>query len=192
VLDEEGRPAKEEGLLVIKKPWPSMSRGILNDPARFIETYFSRYKDVWYHGDIVSVDGDGLWYMRGRADDVIKVAGHRIGTAEVEAAASSHPAVAEAMAVGRPDDLKGEAIVVCAVIRDGHAHDDKLKAEIAKKVEEAIGRFARPEEVRLVPELPKTRTGKLVRRLVRAKVAGEDMSGQDVSTVENPHCLDLI
>lgn len=191
VLDEEGRTAKE-GLLVIKKPWPSMSRGILNDPARFIETYFSRYRGVWYHGDVVSVDSDGLWYMRGRADDVIKVAGHRIGTAEVEAAASSHPAVAEAVAVGKPDDLKGETIVVCAVVKDGYAHDEKLKAEIAKKVEEAIGRFARPQEVRLVPELPKTRTGKLVRRLVRAKVAGEDMLGQDVSTVENPHCLDLI
>lgn len=193
VLDESGRPAGE-GLLVIKKPWPSMSRGILNDPARFIETYFSKYgKNVWYHGDIVLVDDDGLWYMRGRADDVIKVAGHRIGTAEVEAAAASHPAVAEAVAVGRPDDLKGEVIVVCAVIRDGHHQPDEgLKSEIAKKVEESIGRFARPEEVRLVPELPKTRTGKLVRRLVRAKVAGESMSGQDVSTVENPHCLDLI
>ncbi|AIF82526.1 acyl-CoA synthetase/AMP-acid ligase [Candidatus Nitrososphaera evergladensis SR1] len=192
VLDESGRPASE-GLLVIKKPWPSMSRGILNDPARFIETYWSRYgKNVWYHGDIVLVDSDGLWYMRGRADDVIKVSGHRIGTAEVEAAAASHPAVAEAVAVGRPDDLKGEIIVICAVIKDGHRPDEGLKSEIAKKVEEAIGRFARPDEVRLVPELPKTRTGKLVRRLVRAKVAGESMSGQDVSTVENPHCLDLI
>lgn len=201
VLDESGRPASE-GLLVIKKPWPSMSRGILNDPARFIETYWSKYgKDVWYHGDIVSVDGDGLWYMRGRADDVIKVAGHRIGTAEVEAAATSHPAVAEAVAVGRPDDLKGEVIVICAVIKDDSSNthfisDDekkeKLKAEIAKKVEEAIGRFARPDEVRLVQDLPKTRTGKLVRRLVRAKVAGESISGQDASTVENPHCLDLL
>jgi acetyl-CoA synthetase len=194
VLDESGRPASE-GLLVIKKPWPSMSRGILNNPARFIETYWSKYgENVWYHGDIVLVDSDGLWYMRGRADDVIKVSGHRIGTAEVEAAAASHPAVAEAVAVGRPDDLKGEVIVICAVIKDSHhPRDEKLlKSEIAKKVEEAIGRFARPDEVRLVSELPKTRTGKLVRRLVRAKVAGESMSGQDVSTVENPHCLDLI
>lgn len=203
VLDGESGIPASEGMLVIKKPWPSMTRGILNDPGRFIETYWpgcGKEKDVWHHGDIVFVDGDGLWYVRGRADDVIKVAGHRIGTAEVEAAAMSHPAVAEAVAVGRPDDLKGETIVVCAVIRRDRGYrllsddDDKegLKAEIANKVEEAIGRFARPGEVRLVPELPKTRTGKLLRRLVKAKVAGESMSAHDVSTVENPHCLDLI
>lgn len=192
VVDEDGMPAKE-GLLVIKKPWPSMSRGILNDPDRFIETYFSKYKDIWYHGDIVQADGDGLWYIRGRADDIIKVAGHRIGTAEVEEAISSHPAVAEAVVVGRPDELKGEAIVVCAVIRDGKAQDDLLRAEIAGRVEQAIGRFARPEEVRFVRELPKTRTGKLVRRLVRAKVAGESIDySQDLSMVENPSSLEGI
>lgn len=210
VLDEQGRPTRpgEEGYLVIKKPWPSMSRGILNNPERFIETYWSRYKGVWYHGDIVLVDSDGLWYMRGRADDIIKVAGHRIGTAEIEAAVSSHPAVAEAVAVGRPDELKGEAIVVvCALAEtkggrdppgkeeddDGDDGDeDKLRAEIVARVEDAIGKFARPQEVRFVAELPKTRTGKLVRRLVRAKVAGEDLSGQDLSTVENPSSLDCI
>lgn len=190
VFDESGRPARE-GYLVIKKPWPSMSRGIVDDPDRFIETYFSKYRDTWYHGDIVLVD-DGLWYMRGRADDIIKVAGHRIGTAEVEQAVSSHPAVAEAVAVGRPDDLKGEAIVVCAVVRDGSARDDRLRAEIASKVEEAIGRFARPDEIRFVQELPKTRTGKLVRRLVRARVAGESVDGQDLSSVENPSSLEGI
>lgn len=189
VFDESGRPASE-GLLVIKKPWPSMSRGILNNPARFIETYWSKYKNVWYHGDIVSVDPDGLWYMRGRADDIIKVAGHRIGTAEIEAAVSSHPAVAEAVAVGRPDELKGESIVVCAVLRDGYTGDEKLKGDIARRVEDAVGRFARPGEVRIVGELPKTRTGKLVRRLVRAKVAGEDVG--DLSAVENPGALDRI
>lgn len=191
VVDEDGRPAKE-GLLVIKKPWPSMSRGIVNDPDRFIETYFSKYKDIWYHGDIVQADGDGLWYIRGRADDIIKVAGHRIGTAEVEEVVSSHTAVAEAVVVGRPDELKGEAIVVCAVIRDGKAQDDLLRAEIAGRVEQAIGRFARPEEVRFVRELPKTRTGKLVRRLVRAKVAGESVDSQDLSMVENPSSLEGI
>jgi acetyl-CoA synthetase len=189
VFDESGRPASE-GLLVIKKPWPSMSRGILNNPARFVETYWSRYKDVWYHGDIVSIDPDGLWYMRGRADDIIKVAGHRIGTAEIEAAVSSHPAVAEAVAVGRPDEVKGESIVVCAVLRDGYAGDERTRGEIAGRVEEAIGRFARPGEVRIVEELPKTRTGKLVRRLVRAKVAGEQVG--DLSAVENPGALDGI
>lgn len=189
VFDENGKPAKE-GLLVIKKPWPSMSRGILNSPSRFVETYWSKYRDVWYHGDIVSVDADGLWYMRGRADDVIKVAGHRIGTAEIESAVSSHPAVAEAVAVGRPDEVKGEAIVVCAVLKDGYPGNENLKTEIAGRVEEAIGRFARPGEVRFVADLPKTRTGKLVRRLVRAKVADGDVG--DLSTVENPKSLDGI
>jgi acetyl-CoA synthetase len=190
VLDDSGNKVGE-GYLVIKKPWPSMTRGLLNNPDRFIDTYWSKYRGVWYHGDIVLVDSDGLWYMRGRADDVIKVAGHRIGTAEVEAAAASHPAVAEAVAVGKPDELKGEVIVVCIVVRDSHKIGN-LKDEIARRVEESIGKFARPEEVRIVSELPKTRTGKLVRRLVRAKIAGENIASQDLSTVENPWSLDGI
>jgi acetyl-CoA synthetase len=190
VFDDSGKKASE-GYLVIKKPWPSMTRGLLNNPDRFVDAYWSKYKNVWYHGDIVLVDSDGLWYMRGRADDVIKVAGHRIGTAEVEAAAASHPAVAEAVAVGRPDELKGEAIAVFIVVKDNYKTDN-LKEEIMKKVEESIGRFARPEEVRIVAELPKTRTGKLVRRLVRAKIAGESIASQDLSAVENPWSLDGI
>jgi acetyl-CoA synthetase len=190
VFDDSGKGASE-GYLVIKKPWPSMTRGLLNNPDRFIDTYWSKYKDVWYHGDIVLVDSDGLWYMRGRADDVIKVAGHRIGTAEVEAAAASHPAVAEAVAVGRPDELKGESIVVCIVVKDGCKADD-LADDIIKRVEESIGKFARPEEVKIVAELPKTRTGKFVRRLVRAKLAGENIASQDLSTIENPRSLDGI
>lgn len=187
----DGGRSAGEGYLVIKKPWPSMTRGLLNNPGRFIDTYWSKYKDAWYHGDIVLVDPDGLWYMRGRADDIIKVSGHRIGTAEVEAAAASHPAVAEAVAVGRPDELKGEAIVVCVVVKDGLAAGG-IKDEIRKRVEESIGKFARPEEVRVVAELPKTRTGKLVRRLVRAKVAGDGIASQDLSAVENPWSLDGI
>ena len=191
IFDDSGKRVSE-GYLVIKKPWPSMTRGLLNSPDRFIQTYWSKYMDIWYHGDIVLVDSDGLWYMRGRADDVIKVAGHRIGTAEVEAAAASHPAVAEAVAVGKPDELKGEAIVVCVVVKSDHEADSNLKGEIIKKVEESIGKFARPQEVRIVAELPKTRTGKLVRRLVRARIAGENIASQDLSTVENPWSLDGI
>lgn len=190
VFDDSGKRVSK-GYLVIKKPWPSMTRGLLNNPERFIDTYWSKYKNVWYHGDIVLVDSDGLWYMRGRADDVIKVAGHRIGTAEVEAAAASHSAVAEVVAVGKPDELRGEAIVLCIVIRDG-CHTGGLKEEIVNKIEDSIGRFARPEQVRIVAELPKTRTGKLLRRLVRAKIAGENIAAQDLSTVENPWSLDGI
>ncbi len=190
VFDESGKPANE-GHLVIKKPWPSMSRGILNNPDRFIDTYWSKYKDVWYHGDMVSVI-DGLWYIRGRVDDVIKVSGHRIGITEVEAAVSSHPALAEVVAVGKPDSLKGEVIIVCAVVKNGFQRDESLKQEIIKKIEDLIGRFARPEEVRFVQEFPRTRSGKLVRRLVRAKVAGESVAGQDLSSVENPASLEAI
>jgi len=191
VFDDSGKKANE-GYLVIKKPWPSMTRGLLNDADRFIEIYWSKYKDVWYHGDIVFVDSDGLWYMRGRVDDVIKVAGHRIGATEVEAAASSHPLVAEVLAIGRPDELKGEEIVVFVVVKDGCAADNSLADEIVRRVEDSIGRFARPEEVRVVSELPKTRTGKLVRRLVRAKIAGESIPSRDLSIIENPWSLDAI
>jgi acetyl-CoA synthetase len=127
--------------------------------------------------------------MRGRADDVIKVAGHRIGAAEVEAAAASHPAVAEVVAVGKPDELKGEAVIVYIVLKDGYKVDNVLVEEIIKRVEESIGRFARPQEVRIVDELPKTKTGKLVRRLIKAKIAGGNMADQDLSTIENPWSL---
>jgi acetyl-CoA synthetase len=190
IFDEQGRSVdRGEGFLVIKQPWPSMTRGLLNNPKRFIDSYWSKFKDVWYHGDIVFVDPDGLWYMHGRADDVIKVSGHRIATAEIEEAVASHPAVIEAVAVGKPDDLRGESIVLCVVLRDG-ASDDELKAEIIERVENAIGRFASPGEVRFVSELPKTRTGKLLRRLVKAKVSGYEIQSQDIATAENPWCLD--
>lgn len=192
IFDEQGRSvAGGEGFLVIKQPWPSMTRGLLNNPKRFIDSYWSKFKDVWYHGDIVFVDPDGLWYMRGRADDVIKVSGHRIATAEIEEAVASHPAVIEAVAVGKPDDLRGESIVLCVVLRDG-AKDSELKAEIIGRVESAIGRFASPGEVRFVSELPKTRTGKLLRRLVKAKVSGHEMQPMDIATAENPWCLDSL
>jgi acetyl-CoA synthetase len=140
----------------------------------------------------VLVNSDGLWYIQGRADDVIKVAGHRIGTAEVEAAVASHPAVAEVIAVGRPDELKGEAIVVYIVVKDGYKIGNILADEIITRVEESIGRFARPQEVRIVAELPKTRTGKLVRRLVKAKITGGNITDQDLSAVENPWSLEGI
>jgi acetyl-CoA synthetase len=192
VLDEQGKSvARGEGYLVIRKPWPSMTRGLLSNQQRFIDSYWSKYKDTWYHGDIVLVGSDGLWYMRGRADDVIKVSGHRIGTAELEEAASSHPAVSDAVAVGRPDEIKGESIVICVVLKDKTA-DSRVIPEIVEKVESAIGKFARPDEVRIVADLPKTRTGKLLRRLVKARVSGHEIGSQDLSSIENPSCLDQI
>ena len=191
IFDDNGRRVNQ-GYLVIKKPWPSMTRGLFDGPSRFLDTYWSKYKDVWYHGDLVLVDSDGLWYVQGRADDVIKVAGHRIGTAEVEAAATSHPAVAEVIAVGRPDELKGEAIVVYIVVKNGYKAKKILADEIITRVEEAIGTFARPQEVRIVTELPKTRTGKLVRRLVKAKLTEGNIADQDLSILENPWSLEGI
>jgi acetyl-CoA synthetase len=191
IFDDMGKRVSQ-GYLVIKKPWPSMTRGLFDGTNRFLDTYWSKYKDVWYHGDLVLVNSDGLWYIQGRADDVIKVAGHRIGTAEVEAAAASHPAVAEVIAVGRPDELKGEAIVVYIVVKDGYKIGNILADEIITRVEESIGRFARPQEVRIVAELPKTRTGKLVRRLVKAKITGGNITDQDLSAVENPWSLEGI
>jgi acetyl-CoA synthetase len=192
VFDEAGK-STNEGYLVIKKPWPSMTRGLLNNSDRFLETYWSKYKDIWYHGDIVSVNSDGLWYMRGRADDIIKVSGHRIGAAEIEAAAASHPAVAEVVAVGKPDEVKGEVVAVCLVLKDGYKDDNStLSHQIIERVQESIGRFACPQEVRIVAELPKTRTGKLIRRLVKAKISGDNITDQELSTVDNPWSLDSI
>jgi acetyl-CoA synthetase len=195
VFDDEGKHTNK-GYLVIKKPWPSMTRGILNDGSRFIETYWSKYKDVWYHGDLVFVDYDGLWYMQGRTDDIIKVAGHRIGSAEIEAAITSHPAVAEAVAIGMPDEVKGETITVYAILNNKSlawnvANSDIIRNEIIKNVEDSVGRFACPTLVKFVNDLPKTRTGKLLRRLIRAKMSNSTEQ-QDLTTIENPTSLNDI
>ncbi|MFL6360334.1 MAG: acyl-CoA synthetase [Nitrososphaeraceae archaeon] len=195
VFDDEGKHTNK-GYLVIKKPWPSMTRGILNDGSRFIETYWSKYKDVWYHGDLVFVDCDGLWYMQGRTDDVIKVAGHRIGSAEIEAAITSHPAVAEAVAIGMPDEVKGETIAVYAILNNKSlawnvANSDIIRNEIIKNVEDSVGRFACPTLVKFVNDLPKTRTGKLLRRLIRAKMSNSTEQ-EDLTTIENPTSLNDI
>jgi acetyl-CoA synthetase len=195
VFDDEGKHTNK-GYLVIKKPWPSMTRGILNDGSRFIETYWSKYKDVWYHGDLVFVDYDGLWYMQGRTDDIIKVAGHRIGSAEIEAAITSHPAVAEAVAIGMPDEVKGETIAVYAILNNKSlawnvANSDIIRNEIIKNVEDSVGRFACPTLVKFVNDLPKTRTGKLLRRLIRAKMSNSTEQ-QDLTTIENPTSLNDI
>jgi acetyl-CoA synthetase len=195
VFDDEGKHTNK-GYLVIKKPWPSMTRGIINDESRFIETYWSKYKDVWYHGDLVFVDYDGLWYMQGRTDDIIKVAGHRIGSAEIESAITSHPAVAEAVAIGIPDKVKGETIAVYAILNNKSstrnvANNDIIRNEIIKNVEDSIGRFACPTLVKFVDDLPKTRTGKLLRRLIRAKIYN-GTEQQDLTTIENPTSLNDI
>jgi acetyl-CoA synthetase len=199
ILDDEGNKVKK-GYLVIKKPWPSMTRGLLNDRKKFIETYWSKYKDMWYHGDLAFIDSDGLWHILGRVDDVIKTSGHRIGSAEIEAAVASHSAVAEATAIGIPDELKGQSIVVYVILKREYfdkGDDSNLKNEIMQTVEDVIGKFARPEQIKFVNDMPKTVTGKIMRRLIREKKAiSDDDNGKnlvkDLSAVENPSSLDLI
>jgi acetyl-CoA synthetase len=190
VLDESGKPIKDAmGYLVIKKPWPGMTRGLWKDPDRYIETYWSNFKDVWFHGDWALIDRDGFWYLHGRVDDVIKVAGHRIASAEIESVLASHPAVAEAAAISVPHEIKGETIVAYVVLKQEHARES-LKEDLKEYVVKQVGRIARPEDVKFVRELPKTRTGKIVRRLIRAKLIGADLG--DISNLDNPGSVEAL
>ena len=187
VVDEEGVPVRgRKGYLVCTAPSPSMTRGIWNDPQRYLDTYWSRFPGMWYHGDWASVDEDGHWMLHGRADESMNVAGRKVGPAEVEEAMMQHPGVAEAAVIGVPDDLKGEAIVGYAVVRPGTVVDG---GAVCATVARVLGQMFRPREVLLVNELPKTQSGKIVRRLIRLKYLGEPLG--DVSTVANPAALDL-
>lgn len=191
VLDESGKSIRSAaGYLVIRKPWPGMTRGLWKDPERYIETYWSTYNDIWFHGDWALVDSDGFWYLQGRVDDVIKVAGHRIGSGEMESVLASHPAVAEAAAIGVPHEIKGETIVVYVVLKHGYSAQESIKEELKSHVVERIGKIARPEDVKFVKDLPRTRTGKIVRRLIRAKILGADLG--DLSNLENPESVETL
>lgn len=186
VVDEDGRPVRgRKGYLVCTRPAPSMTRGIWNDPARYIETYWSRFPGMWYHGDWASVDEDGFWFLHGRADESMNVAGRKVGPAEVEEAMMRHPGVAEAAAIGVPDDAKGEAIVGYAVARAGALVEG---AAVCATVADVLGPMFRPREVLVVAELPKTQSGKIVRRLMRRRYLGEPLG--DVSAVANPGALE--
>ena len=185
VVDESGAPVRgRKGYLVCTRPSPSMTRGIWNDPKRYIDTYWSRFPGMWYHGDWASVDEDGHWFLHGRADESMNVAGRKVGPAEVEEAMMQHPGVAEAAVIGVPDELKGEAIVGYAVARPGVPVDP---AGVCATVVEVLGPTFRPREVRVVAELPKTQSGKIVRRLIRQQYLGEELG--DLSTVANPWAL---
>jgi acetyl-CoA synthetase len=187
VVDENGVPVRgRKGYLVCTAPSPSMTRGIWNDPQRYLETYWSRFPGMWYHGDWASVDQDGHWMLHGRADESMNVAGRKVGPAEVEDAMMQHPGVAEAAVIGVPDEVKGEAIVGYAVARPGAAVDS---AAVCATVARVLGQMFRPREVLIVRELPKTQSGKIVRRLIRRKYLGEPLG--DVSTVANPDALGL-
>ncbi len=191
VFDESGRSVRGEvGELVCTKPWPGMTRGLFHDPQRYLDTYWSRWPDVWWHGDFASVSEDGQWFLHGRSDDTIKLAGKRLGPAEVETVVVAHPSVLEAAAIGVPDPLKGEALWVFAVLTSGVHADDTLRAQISKCVVDALGPSFKPAEVRFTTALPKTRSAKVLRRAIRAVVTG-DAPG-DLSGLEDPATLDAI
>ncbi|MBY0353607.1 acetate--CoA ligase [Candidatus Babeliales bacterium] len=191
VVDAQGMavPAGTKGYLVIKKPWPGMNIGIYNDPERFKEVYWSRFKGMYYTGDYARVDDDGYFWLLGRADEVVNVAGHRIGTAEIESAAVTLSMVAESAAIGVHDDIKGESIVLFAILKNsGVGHEHEIKQQIIKVVREHIGAFVVLRGVYFVDRLPKTRSGKIMRRLLKAVVEGSAIG--DISTLEDGASLE--
>lgn len=189
VIDDDGNSVKNQnGYLVIKSPWPAMTRGLLNDDSRYLETYWSQFENIWFHGDYVYVDKDNLWYMRGRTDDVINVSGHRMSTAEIEHAVISHKKISDAASIAIPDDITGEAMVVFFVSED--QSDINLENEISNFISKNIGKVAKPKYVFQLSDLPKTRTGKIMRRLLKSKLLGQNLG--DLSSLENPQILDEI
>ena len=193
VVHKDGTPCKpnEGGFLVIRRPWPSMLRTIFGDHDRFAKTYFSEVPGCYFAGDGARKDPDGYFWIMGRVDDVINVAGHRLSTMEVESALVSHPKVAEAAVVGRPDELKGQAIVAFVTPRSGVVADDALAKELRQHVATQIGALARPEEIRFAEALPKTRSGKIMRRLLREVASGSTARG-DTTTLEDQGVLETL
>jgi acetyl-CoA synthetase len=188
VVDDEGQSVRGEvGELVCRRPWPGMTRGIWGDPERYLDTYWRRFPGIWTHGDWASVDEDGYWFLHGRSDDTLNIAGKRIGPAELESAAVAHASVAEAAAIGVPHDVKGEVAWIFCVLQPGAEADAD---GVARAVADELGKAFRPDRVVFVSALPKTRSAKIVRRAVRAKALGQDPG--DVSTLENPETLEEI
>jgi acetyl-CoA synthetase len=191
VVDENGKSVRGQvGELVIREPWIGMTRGFWKDHERYIETYWSRFPDVWVHGDWAAIDNDGLWYILGRSDDTIKIAGKRVGPAEVESILVAHPQVSEAAAIGVPDSIKGEALICFCVLKKGAIADLTLAGELKKNVGRDLGKALAPREVVFVADIPKTRNAKVMRRLVRAAYLGEKLG--DTSALENPTSLEEI
>ncbi len=193
ILDRQGNPVPkgQGGLLFVTRPWPSMLRTVYGDPERYVKTYFSELPGKYFTGDGARTDTDGYFWLMGRVDDVVNVAGHRLGTAEVESALVAHPRIAEAAVVGRPDELKGTALVAFVTLKKGTAPSAELKSELAAHVTKEIGAIARPDEIRFAEALPKTRSGKIMRRLLRDVAAGKQTS-QDTTTLEDLNVLAVL
>jgi acetyl-CoA synthetase len=188
VVGQQGEPVRGQvGELVCRRPWPGMTRGVWGDPERYLDTYWRRFPGVWTHGDWASIDEDGYWYLHGRSDDTLNIAGKRIGPAELESAAIGSGAVAEAAAVGVPHPVKGEVAWIFCVAAQGEEPD---AARVADAVAAALGKAFKPDRILWVDALPKTRSAKIVRRAVKACALGEDPG--DLSSLENPESLDEI
>ena len=186
IVDEDGNQIRgNNGYLIIKQPWPAMTRGLLNDDERYLETYWSKFENIWFHGDYVLADEDNLWYMKGRADDVINVSGHRMSTSEIEHTVISHNKISDAASISIPDELTGEAIVVFFVPEN--KNEINLEADIVEHINKKIGKIAKPKLIFQLSDLPKTRTGKIMRRLLKAKLTGNPLG--DLSSLENPDIL---
>jgi acetyl-CoA synthetase len=191
VVDEEGHPITHGGgYLVLTRPWPAMLRGIWRDPERYMDTYWSRYPGRYFAGDGAKIDADGYLWLLGRVDDVMNVSGHRISTTEVESALVDHPAIAEAAVVGAKDDITGQAIVGYVIVRGTVTPNDELVEEVRQHVAQKIGPTARPKRVIVVPDLPKTRSGKIMRRLLRDIADGHELG--DTTTLADPAVVDAI
>ncbi len=191
IFDAEGRPVRRQvGELVVTKPWVGMTQGFWRDPQRYLDTYWSRWPQVWVHGDWAATDEDGFWYILGRSDDTIKIAGKRLGPAEVEAILTGHQAVSEAAAIGVPHPVKGEALVCFVVLRPGWNANQALSEELAGRVAEQLGKPLKPAVVYAVSDLPKTRNAKILRRVIRAAFLGQDPG--DLSSLENPQAVSAI
>jgi acetyl-CoA synthetase len=185
VFGDDGKPVRGQvGELVITKPFPGMTAGFWKDPDRYIETYWSRWPNVWVHGDWAYIDEDGFWFVTGRSDDTLKIAGKRVGPAEVESVLVSHPAVAEAAAIGVPHEIKGEAVVCFAVLRPDAKPSEALRSELSDLIARQMGKALKPEHVFFAAELPKTRSAKIMRRVIRATHLGKDPG--DLSSLDNP------
>jgi len=184
----------DEGKLVIKSPWPGMTAGIFKDDKRFIDIYWSKYnKQGWYQtGDSAKKDEDGYFWILGRTDDVIKISGYRLGSAEIENMMIQHPAIAESAAIALPHPLKGNCIHVFAILRKGYQASKELEIELIDHVTTNMGPIARPEEITFLEQLPKTRSGKIMRRILTRIAAGNDKDLGDISTLADPSVVDIL
>jgi acetyl-CoA synthetase len=186
VVNREGKPVPKGagGFLVITRPWPSMLRTIYGDPERFQQQYWSQIPGVYFAGDGARIDEDGYIWLMGRVDDVLNVAGHRLSTMEIESALVANPAVAEAAVVGRPDEIKGQAVAAFVTLKAGLTAGEELKNQLRQWVAHEIGPIAKPDDIRFTDALPKTRSGKIMRRLLREIASGSEVKG-DTTTLED-------